>query len=388
MILKNFSVFSLASVMMFAACSSDSSSSANSEIDSSSSVSEKESSSSQASESAGPIWEMMQEMPNMDLGERYGAKLWLSAGKNGFYSLWIVDTANSETTYGTVAKKAGISSGELQFSSADGFVFAKGFQPGDSFLKELDKGISLRFSVEDSSLMVSINGEDDFEVGKATRKIDKEYLSRSDSLVGKTLEWNSGDGESVYRFYKNGEYVRIFGNDSNENQFEAGYYDIHRQHLLTTPVHSAGKVLTLGNFALKIGSGEYTFESSDNSETYTVSSMKVSYPDAALLTQNAWEAESNDSLKWTLEMKENSYVIAGKTGLNDNTTKIRRVGDWSVFGDYLVLTVDTCQAAKQVNCYMERGQILQLKESGFEFDNFDTKSEYATPREWTAVEME
>ena len=68
MILKNFSVFSLASVMMFAACSSDSSSSANSEIDSSSSVSEKESSSSQASESAGPIWEMMQEMPNMDLG--------------------------------------------------------------------------------------------------------------------------------------------------------------------------------------------------------------------------------------------------------------------------------------------------------------------------------
>ena len=387
--LKKISLALAASALFFTACS-DSSSSSAPEEDSSSSAADI-SSSSQKAEDADAIQKIMSEMPNMDLGERFGGKLWLTAGANGLYSLWVIDSSNPETSYGTVAKTADISSGKLTFTKDDGVVYAAGEAQGDEFLAELEKGISLEFAVKDSSLTVSINGKEAKEVGKATRKVTKDYLSRSDSLVGKKAEWSTGDASSIYRFFKNGEYVRISvaeNGDNKEDLFEAGYYDVHRQHLLLLPAYHVGKVTSLGNYTVKVDDDDLIFEGATDKKTYHTTAMKVEYPKVSDLTDHGWESESNDTLKWTLDFKYDEYRVVGKTGLSDNTMKVRRLGKWAVFGDYLVLTVDTCQAAKSIECKTERGAIQNLTADSFKFDNFDSKSEYATPKKWSVVKME
>ncbi|MBP5248290.1 MAG: hypothetical protein J6Z31_10620 [Fibrobacter sp.] len=380
---KKFSSVAIAStVMMFAACSSDSSSNPNRESESSSSK-ELSSSSSEQNEDAEAIQALVEETPNMLLTEKDGADIWLIAGSTGIYSLWAIDPTSTATSYATVATKGDITTGKLEFSKqADGFVYSK-VEQGEAFAEWLEKGITLEFSVKEGALMVSIDGADPVAVEKATRKVTAGYLSKADSLVGKSLEWSEGDSTQTYRFYKNGEYVRVFGED---NLFEAGYYDVHRQQLLMLPVYFVGRVSALTSYSVKLGDSSYELDNQTSTKTYKVSSIKVSYPEEEILYANSWESTSNDTLLWTLDLLENSrYVLEGKTGVTDNTLKVRRKGEWDVFGDYLVLAVDTCQATEQVECPLERGQIVKLTSEKLEIDNFDEASKYAAPKEWTPV---
>ena len=156
--------------------------------------------------------------------------------------------------------------------------------------------------------------------------------------------------------------------------------------LLMLPMEHVGTVISLTTYSAKIGDGSYELEGQASTKTYEVSSLKVSYPDVELLNANGWESESNDTLLWTMDLLENNrYVLEAKTGVSDNTLKVRRKGDWSVFGDYLVMTVDTCQAVTAVECPTEYGQITTLSESKLKFDNVIEKLEYAAPKEWTPV---
>lgn len=382
--LKKFSFVAIASaVMIFAACSSDSSSNPNRESDSSSSK-EISSSSAEQNEDAEAIQALVEEMPNMLLTEKNGSNIWLIAGSTGIYSLWAIDPTSNTTSYATVATKGDITTGKLTFSKqTDGFVYSM-VEQGEAFAKWLEKGITLEFSVDDGALMVSIDGADPVAVEKATRKVTSGYLSKADSLVGKSLVWSKGDSTQTYRFYKNGEYVRVFG---DADLFEAGYYDVHRQQLLMLPAQFVGSVSALTSYSVKIGDDSYELDDQVSTKTYKVSSIKVSYPDIDLLYANGWESTSEDGdLLWTLDMLENNrYVLDAKTGITDNTLKVRRKGEWNVFGDYLVLTVDTCLANESVQCPTERGQILKLNSETLEFDNFDDSNKYATPKEWSAV---
>lgn len=383
--LKKVSSVALTSAaLLFTACGSDSSSSPNRESDSSSST--ETSSSSVVNEEAAEIEALVEETPNMLLTKKGDANIWLVAGSTGLYSLWAIDTASSSTSYATVATMGDITTGTLAFSKTeDGFVYAKGVSQGEAFIKWLEKGISLQFSVKDSALMVSIDGDDPVAVQKATRKVTSGYLSKADSLVGKKLEWSNGDSSSVYRFYKNGEYIRL-KTDGEEDGFEAGYYDVHRQILMLLPKEHVGSVSALTRYTAKVDGDSYTLDDEISAKTYKASSIKVSYPDVELLSANGWESESNDTLLWTLDLQENNrYLIEGKTGVTDNTLKIRRKGDWSVYGDYLVMTVDTCQAITSVKCPTEYGQITTLSEETFEFDNAIEDNEYAAPKKWTPV---
>jgi len=383
--LKKVSSVALTSAaLLFTACGSDSSSSPNRESDSSSST--ETSSSSVVNEEAAEIEALVEETPNMLLTKKGDANIWLVAGSTGLYSLWAIDTASSSTSYATVLTKGDITTGKLEFSKTeDGFVYAKGVAQAEAFIEWLEKGISLQFSVKDSALMVSIDGDDPVAVQKATRKVTSGYLSKADSLVGKKLEWSNGDTSSVYRFFKNGEYVRLVS-DGEEETFEAGYYDVHRQVLLMEPIEHTGTVSVLTAYTAKVDGDSYTLDDEISAKTYNASSIKVSYPDVELLSANGWESESNDTLLWTLDLQENNrYLIEGKTGVTDNTLKIRRKGDWSVYGDYLVMTVDTCQAVTSVKCPTEYGQITNLSEDAFEFDNAIEDNEYAAPKKWTPV---
>ncbi len=374
--------FALGSVLALSACS-DSGSDASRESDVSSSSGEELSSSSSVEPS--PSFDASNLYSNMNLGSRFGTNLWLSAGKNGLYSLWFVDEKSSETTYGTVAVKTDLSSGVLSFDTTSGFVYATNDSKGDSVLAWITKGIRLEFSMEDSSLMVKIDDADPVSVEKATRQVYSGVLSRADSLVGKILEWSDGDSSALFRFYKNGEYVRI-----TSESFDAGYYDVHRQHLLTLPVHAVGKVSILSSYVAETGNGSYMLDNQIEKKEYKVSSMTVEYPDASLFTGSGWSAESNDTLKWVLDLQDDeTYTLKGKTGMDDSSVKIQREGVWAVFGDYLTLTVDKCMAAKKVSCpAVEYGTVSDLKKSGFEFENSDDSTEYAAPKVWTAIEEE
>lgn len=383
--LKKFSSVALTSAaLLFTACGSDSSSSPNRESDSSSSTGT--SSSSVENEKAAEIDALVKETPNMLLTKKGDANIWLVAGSTGLYSLWAIDTASSSTSYANALTKGDITTGKLEFSKqADGFVYSKGVAQAEAFIEWLEDGITLEFSVEDGVLMVSIDGDKPVAVQKATRKVTSGYLSKADSLVGKQLEWSNGDSSSVYRFFKNGEYVRL-GLDDEKNSFEAGYYDVHRQVLLMEPVEHTGTVSVLTAYTAKVDGDTYDFDDGLALKSYKASTMKVSYPDVELLKANGWESKSNDTLLWTLDLQEdNRYLIEGKTGVTDNTLKIRRKGNWSVYGDYLVMTVDTCQAVTSVKCPTEYGQITTLSEGGFEFDNVIEDLEYVAPKKWTPV---
>ncbi len=371
------------SVLAFAACS-DSSSNASRETDSSSSGEILSSSSSK--DSPVPAFDTENLLPNMDLGLKFGTNLWLSAGKSGLYSLWFVDTANAGASYGTIVTHADLSNGVLAFDTSSGYVYATGLSRGDSIIAWIEKGIRLEFSMDDSTLMVKIDDAEPVAVKKATRQVETGYLAKSDSLVGKVLEWSDGDSSSIYRFYKNGEYIReVTGKES----FEAGYYDVHRQHLLTMPVYFAGEVSILNSYTAKENSGSYELDNDISKKNYSVSSMTVDYPDVSLLVMSGWNSESNDTLRWTLSFSGENYTIKGKTGLSENTTKVQREGAWAVFGDYLVLSVEKCSAVKKVECpAVEYGTLSKVSATSFEFENSDSSDEYAAPKKWTAIEEE
>ncbi len=374
----------LGSSLAFVACS-DSSSDANRESDSSSSGEVLSSSSSGESSDSGFDTENL--LPNMDLGSKFGTNLWLSAGKNGLYSLWFVDSSNAGASYGTVVSHADLSSGVLAFDTTSGYVFAANHAKGDSVLAWIKSGIRLEFSMEDSTLMVKIDDAEPVAVKKATRQVESGYLAKSDSLVGKVLEWSDGDSSSIYRFYRNGEYVREVAGKSAS--FEAGYYDVHRQHLLVVPVYFSGSVSILGSYTVKENGGSYELDNDISKKEYSVSSMTVDYPDRSLISKSNWSSESNDTLRWTLSFDGESYTIKGKTGLSENTTKIQREGAWAVFGDYLVLSVEKCSAVKKMECpAVEYGTLSKVEASSFEFENSDTSDEYAAPKVWTAIEEE
>ncbi len=371
------------SVLAFAACS-DSSSNASRETDSSSSGEILSSSSSK--DSPVPAFDTENLLPNMDLGLKFGTNLWLSAGKSGLYSLWFVDTANAGASYGTIVTHADLSNGVLAFDTSSGYVYATGLSRGDSIIAWIEKGIRLEFSMDDSTLMVKIDDAEPVAVKKATRQVESGYLAKSDSLVGKVLEWSDGDSSSTYRFYRNGEYIReVTGKES----FEAGYYDVHRQHLLTMPVYFAGEVSILNSYTAKENSGSYELDNDISKKNYSVSSMTVDYPDVSLLVMSGWNSESNDTLRWTLSFSGENYTIKGKTGLSENTTKVQREGAWAVFGDYLVLSVEKCSAVKKVECpAVEYGTLSKVSAMSFEFENSDSSDEYAAPKKWTAIEEE
>ncbi len=380
---KIFSIVA-GSALAFTACS-DSGSSASREADSSSSGEVLSSSSS--SDNPSPAFNAENLLPNMDLGLKFGTNLWLSAGKNGLYSLWFVDTTNAGASYGTVVSHADLSSGVLAFDSTSGYVFAANHAKGDSVLAWIKKGIRLEFSMDDSTLMVKIDDAEPVAVKKATRQVEPGYLAKSDSLAGKVLEWSNGDSSSIYRFYKNGEYIREVSGKSSA--FEAGYYDVHRQRLLTLPVYFAGYVSILNSYAAKETSGAYEFDNGISKKDYSVSSMTVDYPDKSLLTAADWRSESNDTLRWTLSFSGENYTVKGKTGLDENTLKIQRDGAWAVFGDYLVFSVEKCSAAKKVECpAVEYGTLSKVEATSFEFENSSTSDEYAAPKNWTAIEEE
>lgn len=369
------------SALALSACG-DSSSGASRETDSSSSGGDVSASSS--SVSPKPAFDTENLLPNMNLGSKFGTDLWLSAGKDGLYSLWFVDPKNAETSYGTVVAHSDLSNGVLAFDTTSGYIFATNDSKGDSVLAWIRKGIGLEFSVKDSALWVKIDGAEPVEVKKATRQIDPDFLSKGDSLSGKVLEWSNGDSSLIYRFYKNGEYIREVSGEAFA--FEAGYYDVHRQRLLTLPVYFAGSVSILNSYIAKIGAGSYELDNQVSKKTYNVSSMTVEYPEESLLSKNSWSAKSNDTLKWTLSFDALRYTIKGKTGMDDNTLKIQREGEWAVFGDNLILSVDKCMAKEKIQCpAVEYGRLSDLDKAKFVFDNSDDSSEYAAPENWTAI---
>lgn len=370
-----------ASALALFACGSDSSSSAARETDSSSSIEAVSSSSAETENS----FDKANLMKNMNLGTRFGTQLWLSAGDDGLYSLWFLDSASAETSYGTAVVKTDLSTGEIVFDTQSGYLFATNNAKGDSVLAWLKKGIRFEFAMEDSTLMVSIDGEDPVEVKRATRVIDDEYVSKADELKEKRLEWSNGDSSSVYLFYKDGEYVRLAKNDSAE-VFEAGYYDVQRQHLLTVPVHFSGQVSILTSYTLKKQGDGYVFDNQISAKDYEASALTVDYPSKEDLAASIWTSKSNDTLKWTLQFNGDSYSALARTGMGDETLKFRRIGEWDVFGDYLVLALDSCSADSQVRCAsVEKGRVDEMKSDSFDFDNMDEKSKYALPKSWKAV---
>lgn len=391
---NTFALLASSLALVVSACSSGSSSSADRESDSSSSGGTSSSSSSSAIVSSSSACDSCVTtsdlMINMNLGKKFGTVLWLTAGTNGLYSLWFVDTASTENSYGTAVTHSDFADGTLSFTSSDGFVYASNLAVGDSIKAFIASGLKLSFSrASDSSLMVSINGATPVTVARATREVNADYLAKVSKIEGTILEWTSGDSVSTYRFYKNGEYVRT--GTIKSDLWEAGYYDVHRQHLLCLPVFSKtdGTVATLNSFTAKIVSGGYEF---DDSRTYATSSLTANYPDVDLLTAaTSWKAKSNDSLQWTLVFSSNSLTASAKTGLTDNTLKEKRTASWGVFGDYLAIQTASCSVVdtKTMTCpQQEIGLLSDVEDSSFTFTNSDTTAEYALPASWTVPEVE
>jgi len=366
-------------VLSLAACSDGSSSKAGDESDSSSSTGGNSSGGVASSSSVCESCVTADQLPtNMTLGKLYGTNLWLSAGVNGLYSLWFLDST-STNAYGYSVIYSDFNNGTLTFDNSSGRSYDVTSSIGTAIKNGIESGITLAFSYTgDSTLQVSVNGAAPLNVETAKYLAVAGYLSKAITIVDKKLSWVSGDSNSTYFFFDKGRYVRT--GHSKGDFWEAGYYDVHRQSLIILPdfYMTDGSVKSMDLFEAATTTAGYNLKESGVTRVYTESDLTVNYVDTDLLV-NTWVGIEN-GYNWTFVLKDDaSFTAIAKEGLS--STVESRTGTWGVFGDRLVFQTSSCMNTKTCSGQVY-GIVSDLTEDSFSYSSTDT-TDFAYPESWT-----
>ncbi len=360
-----------AAAMSFVACGSDSSSGTSRESDSSSGTA----SSSSAVESSSSEVAVVSQLPkNSTLGKFAGMTLWLTKGDYGMYSLWFLDS--TLTSYYASAVIYSTSAKTLSFDSTAGILHINSTAANAIYDSLVNKGITLTFSVSDSTLQVSVNGAKSVKVNTASYAItDNSILSKASNLIDKKMTASSGN--SVYYFYKNGRYFR-----EGATAWEAGHYDIHRQQLFLIPVIAdTSTALQLSAYTLSSSTDGYTFAPVTGSASvkYVSSAFAIDYPDSTKLAKD-W-ITADDSLSWRISLKNNAISVYAT--IKGTTKEAREInGVWKIFGDKFVFKAQSCASTKKLPCPIQYGTLSAVKDSSVKYVTPDT-SVWALPANWT-----
>ncbi|MBR4348545.1 MAG: hypothetical protein IKP90_06360 [Fibrobacter sp.] len=260
--MKNrFLALLISSAFMFAACGDDSSStsvdpsseeSSSSEKSSdksssskkkkkkpSSSVSDENSSSSEAPESSSSFVVVVPEgariakledlLKNMEL-KLFDQTVYLSTGrKQGLMAfripdeLWVV--TYTDFADGVVSIEKGNSG--VQYSETDA---------AKKIVEKVNEGFKMSFVVDaEDRILYSVDGSDYSEAIKASVAVQKDKLSKADSIQNKIYECSDGDSTKIFKFLDSSYAYEtsVEGNVVNKHE---GHYDIQRSTLLMLPL--------------------------------------------------------------------------------------------------------------------------------------------------------
>lgn len=264
----------ISSALMFAACGDDSSStsvdpsseesssfekssdkSSSSKKDENSSSSEaSESSSSEAPESSSSFVVVVPEgariakledlLKNMEL-KLFDQTVYLSTGsKQGLMAfripdeLWVV----TYTDFADGVVSIGKGNSGVQYGETDAAKKVVG---------KMDAGFKISFVVkdadnadEDDIILYSVDGGDYSEAFKASVAVQKDKLSKADSIKNKIYECSDGDSTKIFKFLDSSYAYEtsVEGNVVNKHE---GHYDIQRSTLLMLPLREEDASLSM-----------------------------------------------------------------------------------------------------------------------------------------------
>ena len=260
----------ISSAFMFAACGDDSSStsvdpsseeSSSSEKSSdksssskkkkkksSSSVSAENSSSSEAPESSSSFVVVVPEgariakledlLKNMEL-KLFDQTVYLSTGrKQGLMAfripdeLWVV--TYTDFADGVVSIEKGNSG--VQYSETDA---------AKKIVEKVNEGFKMSFVVDaEDRILYSVDGSDYSEAIKASVAVQKDKLSKADSIQNKIYECADGDSTRIFKFLDSSYTYETSVGDNVVNKHE-GHYDIQRSTLLMLPLREEDASLSM-----------------------------------------------------------------------------------------------------------------------------------------------
>ena len=261
----------ISSAFMFAACgddsssasadpsseessSSDKSSSSKKKKKPSSSASDENSSSSEASESSSSsampvpegtrIAKLEDLLKNMEL-KLFDQTVYLSTGrKQGLLAfripdeLWVV----TYTDFADGVVSIGKGNSGVQYSETDA---------AKKIIGKMDAGFKISFVVkdadnadEDDTILYSVDGGDYSEAFKASVAVQKDKLSKADSIKNKIYECSDGDSTKIFKFLDSSYAYEtsVEGNVVNKHE---GHYDIQRSTLLMLPLREEDASLSM-----------------------------------------------------------------------------------------------------------------------------------------------
>ena len=228
--------------------SSDKSSSSKKEEKSSSSVSDEKSSSSEAPESSSSFVVVVPEgariakledlLKNMEL-KLFDQTVYLSTGrKQGLMAfripdeLWVV--TYTDFAGGVVSIEKGNSG--VQYSETDA---------AKKIVEKVNEGFKMSFVVdEEGGILYSLDGMDYSEAFKASVAVQKDKLSKADSIQNKIYECSDGDSTKIFKFLDSSYAYETSVGDNVVNKHE-GHYDIQRSTLLMLPLREEDASLSM-----------------------------------------------------------------------------------------------------------------------------------------------
>ncbi len=382
--------------LFFAACGDDSSSGNNvdQETDeSSSSVEDSTDVSSSSAEYKDPTWPEGARAATLDDLKKYylvkikGETFHLGTGsKNGMFSLWSINESSNNTHIAMALVMTDFKNGIINLSSKT-VLQALALDeklPGDKVLKDIVKSADtteISFIVEKDVLKYRVGKEKFVEAKVEQLEADETLITDASKLDKNRLvcEVAGNDTVQVYSFYK-GRYMleRVVGKDTVS--WNAGYMDTYRG-FTSFVMKFASEIGDWGLITWRISSKMDAFKDLSkgaNISSCTRSDFKYSVAEKTLLMGD-WKALSkNADVSWKLNLNESMrYVLKA-----DNGGLEQKEGYWDVYGDVLLLKVETMLDAQKRSCASAiKGNVTGVSEKGFTYNHSD-KCSPAMPKTW------
>ena len=323
---------------------------------------------------------------NMVIKDLFGTDIVFSAGsKKGLFAFFLPG-ADYDSAW--VVVHSDFKKGTIAFNNSNSSYATIGSDGTVKSMKELvTEKASMSFVVktadEDTTLLCVFKG-DTLEVQTTKVKVNTNLITDGTSLKGKRLTCKDNDLTNVFSFF-DGSYVKFMVKESDTTHWNAGYYDILRGKFFALTEHTDSSMAMLLTADL---STSYTMTSASGAKSEcTEAEFKYTGIDREKIASE-WDTVEGD-LSWTMNLKDDgTFAIRA----NEGRDEIRN-GEWSVFGDYMVLQSKECS---NVACKPEIiGQVTDFDAAkGFTYshwpsypkDGKDNGNEL--PSKWTAAVYE
>lgn len=323
-----------------------------------------------------------------DLGKNYvievnKATLHMATGiKQGLFSFWVVGNAGAQDT-GKALVVSDFENGFIKVGKDNMAVSSIPVKNEKFILNQLQGGnleFELQFAVQDEELIYAVDGGK-FQTAEVEKlAVDKSVVTNAENLEGKQIACKEGDTTTVYSFLMGRYFMdRVVGSDTVS--WNAGYADAHRGTVLMKMQFRSGAEYPMWSKII----------SSDLSSVNGVACESSDFTVPKAIDSKSLEGEwttFDSEINWTLNLKNTKdYELLGNKGAKEQKT-----GIWDVYGDVLLLSINTMldanERCKNGCSAAVKGNVKDLKKgSGFTYNHSDV-SDPMIPTKWEVPEYE